>query len=546
MALARLVVIGSLVWSAANAAWAQPAQPPASTQGADAAEFPPTPPYEELVAQQRPLLRLAVGDVVDRAFHSNLDLTIERYNQLLARQKVVGALGYYDPLVSLSSTMGTAINPLTAAPGDSRIPSETINTSGFAPSVRQNLLGGGTVTASLTNSQSLTNSVTPTINPSFASGFSTSITQPLLRGLFATSIDRQVDSGRLDINIADAQYRQKVTFVLQQALTQYWELVFAIESYETRRQSKALALVQYESTKVRVQTGLLTPTAVTASRAEIASRERDMLLARVQIINAENALKLLLSEDPGSPLWNTALIPVDRPQPEIGSTTLDQAVQTALAHRPEIEQLRFQTVQNRIDRKFFSWEKKPTLNLTGAFTALGKSGTVFQRVSGERLQDLANPAFGGYQTSWRQVFGFDFPTWSLGLTMQVPLGNRAADAQLAQANVVAERLRTQMTRTQQSVIVEVRGSLEVIAMQKQSLDAAHLTTQLSEEQLEAQNARYEAGFSSDFELLRYQRDFVDAKVRELRALVDLQLAVLSLERASDTLIEAHGVAFPSR
>ena len=160
------------------------------------------------------------------------------------------------------------------------------------------------------------------------------------------------------------------------------------------------------------------------------------------------------------------------------------------------------------------------MNLTGAFTALGRSGRCSSGCPASDCPIGRNPAFGGYQKSWGQVFGFDFPTWSLGLTVQVPLGNRAADAQLAQAKIVAERLRTQMTRTQQSVIVEVRGSLEVIAMQKQSLDAAHLTTQLSEEQLEAQNARYEAGFSSDFELLRYQRDFVDAKVRELRALID--------------------------
>lgn len=533
MACRRMIAIGWIVWAVAGAA---------AAQTPDAPEFPPSPPYEEAVAQQRPLWRLSVGDVVDRAFHNNLDLTIERYNQLLARQRVVGSRGFYDPLVSLTSNVGTAINPLTAPAGDTRIPAETINSSGFSPSVRQNLIGGGTVTAGLTNSQSLTSSLAPAVNPAFASGFTTSVTQPLLRGLFATSIDRQLDSGRLDVNIADAQYRQKVTFVLQQALTQYWELVFAIESYETRRQSKALALVQYESTKVRVQTGLLTPTAVTASRAEIASRERDMLLARVQIINAENALKQLLSEDPSAPVWNMALIPTDRPEPQVAFSVIDEAVAAALAHRPEIEQLRFQTAQNQIDRKFFFWEKRPTVNLTGSFTALGKSGTVFQRVGGERLQDIANPAFGGYHTSWGQVFGFDFPTWSLGLTMQVPLGNRAADAQLAQAKIVAERLRTQMTRTQQSVIVEVRGSLEVIGMQKQSLDAAHLTTQLSEEQLEAQNARYEAGFSSDFELLRYQRDYVDAKVRELRALIDLQLAVLSLERATDTLVEAHGVA----
>jgi outer membrane protein TolC len=202
--------------------------------------------------------------------------------------------------------------------------------------------------------------------------------------------------------------------------------------------------------------------------------------------------------------------------------------------------LRFQDRQNQIDRQFFSWEKKPTINLSGSFSALGKSGSVFQRVAGERLQDFFNPASGGYQNAWRQVSGFEFPTWSLGLLVQVPINNRAAAAQMVQAEIAGERLRTQMTRTQQSVIVDVRSSLEVIAMQKQSLDAAHLTTQLSDEQLEAQNARYEAGFSTDFELLRYQRDFVDAKVRELRALVDLQLAVLSLQKATDTLIEAQG------
>ena len=540
MVLARAVSLLSMMSAGAGLVRAQAASPPSSPQAVPAVEFPSTPPYVEAVAQQRPLWRLGVAEVVDRAFHNNLDLTIERYNQLLARERVRGALGYYDPLVSVSSNAGTANNPLTASPGDSRIPMEPVKTSGFTPSIRQNLIGGGTATAALTNSQSLTSSLTPTVNPSFASGFTTTVTQPLLRGFVATSIGRQVGSNRLDVNIADAQYRQKVTFVLQQTLTQYWELVFAIESYETRRQSKDLALVQYENTKLRVQSGLLTPTALTASRAEIAGRERDMLLARVQIINAENALKQLLSEDPASPIWTMALVPTDRPAPDVATPALQTAVDAALAHRPEIEQLRFQNRQNQIDRNFFGWEKKPTVNLSASYSALGKSGTVFQRVAGERLPDPANPGFGGYQNAWRQVSGFEFPAWSLGLTVQVPISNRAASAQLVQTNLVGQRLRTQMTRAQQSVIVDVRSSLEVIAMQKQSLDAAHLTTQLSQEQLEAQSARYEAGFSTDFELLRYQRDFVDAKVRELRALVDLQLAVLSLQKATDTLIEAQG------
>ena len=139
MVCARRMVLFSLVSLAAMPVRAQTGQPPAPSQAVPEVEFPPTPPYVETAARQRPLWRLAVAEVVDRAFHNNLDLTIERYNQLLARARVRGALGFYDPLVGLTSNVGTANNPLTAAPGDSRIPAETINTSGFTPSIRQNL-----------------------------------------------------------------------------------------------------------------------------------------------------------------------------------------------------------------------------------------------------------------------------------------------------------------------------------------------------------------------------------------------------------------------
>jgi hypothetical protein len=76
---------------------------------------------------------------------------------------------------------------------------------------------------------------------------------------------------------------------------------------------------------------------------------------------------------------------------------------------------------------------------------------------------------------------------------------------------------------------------------EKSLDAARLTTQLFEEQLNGQTARYEVGLSTDFELLRYQRDLVDARVRELRALVDLQQAMTALQKSTDSLLGANGV-----
>jgi outer membrane protein len=181
------------------------------------------------------------------------------------------------------------------------------------------------------------------------------------------------------------------------------------------------------------------------------------------------------------------------------------------------------------------------VNLTAGLISSGKSGTVYQKLADGRIPDSANPSFGGYQSSWRQVFGFDFLAWSASLSVQVPLRNRSADSQMEQARIAETRLRTQMTRTIQAVTVEVRNLFQVIGTLKQSVDAAKLTTQLFEEQLEGQTARYEVGLSTDFELLRYQRDLVDARVRELRAVVDLQEAMIALQKSTDSLLESNGV-----
>lgn len=518
---------------------AQPAQTPGSRPASE--EFPPAPPYIERVARERPVTTLGVREVVERTVRANLDLLIERYNQMLTRQKVVASQGFYDPTLSLSSSVGAATNPLTAAPGDARVPGETVETSSFGPTLRQNLFGGGSLTATMTNSYSQTSSQTPTVNPSFASVFSASATQPLLRGFVRTATDRLVKNGRFDVDIGDLQYRQRVTQVLQQVLNQYWELVFATESYEARRQSRNLAVIQYENTRLRIQAALLAPVALTAARAEIASRDRDMLQAEVQIINAENSLKQLLSDDPASPIWGTEIVPTDRPNPGDVPLTLDEALNLARDRRPELEQLRLQMAQNEVDRTFYRWEKKPTVSLTAGLVSTGKSGTVYQRLAEGRVPDPSNASFGGYQSSWRQLFGFDFSAWAASLNVQVPLRNRSADSQLEQARIAQTRLQTQMTRTVQSVTVEVRNLFQVIATLKRSLDAARLTTQLFEEQLEGQTARYEVGLSTDFELLRYQRDLVDARVREVRALVDLQLALIALDKATDRLIDANGV-----
>lgn len=490
-------------------------------------EFAPTPPYRQQAEARGPIVGMSVDEVVRRAMANNLDVLIERYNVELSQQRLIGARGAYDPQFSLASSLGTTINPLAAATGVGAIPVERVESRAGSSSLRQSLPWGTIGTLAVAGQRVAAERPSAPAAPLYTSALSASVTQPLLRGFVNSSASRQVGISELDTRIARAQYRLRVTQVLQQVLNQYWELVFAIESYEARRQSKAVAKLQYDSTAVRVQNGLLTPVALTAAQAEIAARERDLLQAQVLIINAENNLKQLLAEDPSSPLWESAIIPSDSPAAAAApAMALPAALALARARRPEVEQTGFQLSQNRLDRRFFKWETLPTVNLGATYAAVGRSGSP------------------GFNTAVQQLWNSDFPAWNVSLAVQVPIRNRAADAQLTQARIAGDRLATQLAKLQQAVGIEAQTAWQVIGVQRKSLEAAQLTTRLFEQQLEAQQARYDAGFSSDFELLRYQRDLVDARVRELRALVDLQQGVVSLQRATDTLLDDLKVQLP--
>lgn len=500
-------------------------------------EFAPTPPYREQAEARGRIVLMTVEDVVHRAIANNLDVLIERYNVQLAQQRLVGARGAYDPVFSIASTRGSTTNALTAATGATTIPTEQFDSLTGASTLRQTMPGGTSASLTVSGQRIATTNPASLLTPVYGSAVTASVTQPLLRGFIHTAPGRQVGLSELDTRIAGAQYRLRITQVMQQVLNQYWELVFAIESYEARRQSKAVALLQYESASVRVQNGLLTPVALTAAQAEIASRERDLLQAQVLIINAENGLKQLLAEDPGSVIWEGSIIPSDRPAVDAPPMPLVEAQALARTRRPELEQVGLQLAQNSIDKTFLAWEARPSVNLGAAVSAVGRAGTVLQRTADGRVPDPENPAFGRFETVWRQLWNRDFPAWSFSLNVQVPIGNRTAEAQLVQARIAGERLSTQLAKLQQSVSLEAQSAWQVIAVQRKSLEAARLTARLFEQQLEAQRARYDSGFSSDFELLRYQRDLVDARVRELRALVDLQQGVIALQRATDTLLD---------
>jgi outer membrane protein TolC len=497
---------------------------------------------------------LTLRQAIEMALTRNLDIVVEGYAMELNRLQLKGALGFYDPQLTFSaglnsSTFPTA-NTTQGGSGDlfTTIPTLTTRVSNFAPGLTQNIPGGGSFSATFANSRTTTDDLLNFVNPVYSAALNLTFTQPLWRGfLGGDPTQHQIRVLQLNRKLTDSQFEQTVAQTVQQVHNGYWNLVLALESYEVARQTRDLALLQQSTTAQKVQSGLLAPLALTSDQAEVALHEQEMIQDEVQIISAENALRQMLSPNPADPIWNLTLIPTDRPKMQPLEVTMDGAIKTAIERRPELTQVGIQLEENAADRKYYKNQSRPAVNLSLGAGSVGASGTIFNPATGAEL--TTNPAFGGYPVSWKQAGAFDFPNWSVAVNVQIPLRNRTLEAQYATSVVNQQQLLTQQKSTAQTVIVDVRNAYESVQLQQKAVDTARINRELAEEQLRSATARFETGFTTTFEVLRYQRDLSDARIRELQAQINYQLAVAALQKAMNTIVSANDIELarpPSR
>jgi len=504
--------------------------------------------YMDRMSQQGTVLEMSLKEAIRLALNNNLEIAIENFNEDLNREQIVGALGFYDPTLSFTVGLNDRSSPTTSSlDAGGGVSVSNSNSFQFSTTLNQNVTGGGALRMTFGNFKSTTNSAFSFINPRFNSNFDVLFTQPLWRGFRKTNTKRQIKIFNLDTLISDTQFEQRVASVVQRVLNQYWELVFAVENYETQRKSMELAIIQYTNNRKRVEIGVMAPIEITSSEAEVASREQGLIQSEVQIINAQNALKRLLAPDPQASIWDITIDPMDRPDLRQIDLTMQEAIQQSLTKRPELERIRLQVEQNEINRDFFKRDGKPTVNLRANFGSVGASGnvaqTVFRDTDGDGIPEpvgsepaVDDPRFGNFTTAWSQAFQFDFRAWGVFFDVVIPLKNRANAADLATVAIRDRQLLSTMKDTQQMIMVEVRNAYETIQTREKSLAAAQLARRLSEEQLSGENKRFEAGLSTNFEVLRFQRDLAQNQVSELRAMIDYQLALINLEVAMYTII----------
>jgi outer membrane protein TolC len=182
------------------------------------------------------------------------------------------------------------------------------------------------------------------------------------------------------------------------------------------------------------------------------------------------------------------------------------------------------------------------VNVTAGYVQNGVGGVETLRSGFGPGATIISVTPGGQGDALRQLFGFNFTGWSLGLDVQIPLRNRAPQAEYGRAVTERRTAETRIKAVEQQIILEIRNALTQVEMNKARIENAQLSRKLAEQQLAAEQRRFDLGASTVRFVLEEQRNVTQMQTNEIAAIVNYTKALVDYDRALGMTLKKHNIA----
>ena len=542
-------------------------------------------------------LYLSLQDAIALALENNLDIELQRYGPRISEAELqranaggsarVGSGGGVSNATTGQGANGgqlgaTAAQTGQALPGQNLDPvftgtmswahqtipqtntfvtgtSSLINQRTLANyGVSQSFLTGTSASFGFNNNLLAQNSGRNDFNPSKSINASLNVTQRLLQGFGKAVNNRNIRVSKNNIKVSELVFQQQVITTVSSVISLYWDLVSANEDVQVKRQALALNQKLYDDNKKQVEIGTLAPIEIIRAEAEVARSQQDLTISETNLLQQETVIKNALSRtgvaSPG--LADAHIIPTDKirmPETE-AIEPIQDLVGKAVNGRPELEQARVNIESSKIGLK---GSKNALLPSVDAFVDLrnnGLSGILNTQpippVPGAPVGVVSpprNPAnvdgffLGGYGTALGQVFRRNFPDYSIGVSLNIPLRNRSAQADMVRDQLSLRQSEIRFQQSLNQVRVEVQNALISLQQARARYQTSVKNRVLQEQTLDAEQKKYALGASTIFFVIQAQRDLTAAQASEVAALSTYARARNELERATGQTLSANAI-----
>jgi outer membrane protein TolC len=470
----------------------------------------------------------------------------------------VGVIGCCDPVAGAQFGWDRRTSPLNYIVV-SGAPVVTTQTTNGVAYFGQGFLTGTSYAVAINGYRQSTTSLNTLFNPVVPTGLTVGFDQQLMNGFGYRANAKFIRIAQNDLKISNSVFRQQVITTVAQVLNLYWDYLSYKENVRVAEQALAYSEKLLSDNKRQVEIGTLAPIEVVRAESEVASDQQNLIVAQTSLQQQAELIKTALSRKVDSELISTQIDAVDKlPEPRPDDIPpLDQALKQALQNRPEVEQadlnVRYESIVVKANRNALL----PTLDLFATYAPTGLSGLSSalgpcpsgytangNQCLANGLETIPRPMLvsnQGISQSLSQLFHGNYPDYSFGFTLQFPIRNRSAQADVARSLLEQRQLEEQLQKQKNQVEQDVRSAEIGVIQAKAQIEAAVKAVLLAQRTLDAEQKKFQLGESTVFLVIQAQRDLATAEGNEVKARSTYAKALTQFQQVTATILAEHHV-----
>jgi outer membrane protein len=452
----------------------------------------------------------------------------------------------YDPIVTgnigISDTFVTTQNPITTG----GIPNIRLKGSQANFGYSQGFATGSSLSVSFNNTRDTTTGYTELL-PALQSNFRAEVRQHLLSGFGFGPNLRFVRIAKNNREISDVAFRNQVIATIVQIQNIYWDLVSAFETVRVNEQSVALAQKTLNDNRAQVKIGNVAPIEVTRAESELAQRSEDLLIAQTQLQLQQLLMKNAITRSMNDrALASAPLVPTDEVAlpPDEPVVPVDELINDALSHRPELVQTRIDLTNRDISRKTAANALLPSVDLVAWYGGSGLTGQVTNcALDPNNTHPPCHPVGTGrgYGGAFGDAFDQTNPDKGVAINVTIPLRNRAAQADQIRSELEFRQAQMRSLQLQNQVGIEVRNAQFAVQQNRARVDTARRARDLARDTYEIEQKRFALGASTSNDVLLRQRDFAQASSTLVNAMSAYAKSRVELDRSTGGLLARYNI-----
>ncbi len=490
---------------------------------------------------QQPFVGLTLDAAIGMALAKNPDLAVSAASTKIAAYQIRAARGAYDVRFmiepSIKHDKAAPENAFFAGPNFGPVEQ---NYQNVQAGVSGQLPIGTQYSASVSQTRVDDSTIVNAFDPYYLASLNLSVTQPLLKNAGINRTKLQLELARINGDASSAQTLAAASSTIAAVENTYWDLVAAWRNAAIQESALRNAIAQQNSNVRLAKRGAAAPIDAVESSTQVAVYQDNVFSALQTVSSLQNELKSLIVDDPADPIWRANLMPTSPVLQLPAAPKLADELTAAMAHRPELAEVLASRRQANANLAFAKNQLLPQVDLQLQYAGNGFAGNALP----------PNPQFGnqvppGYLGgTYGQAYGNigRFPSYSAGVVISTPLGNNTARADLAAAREQQRIAKIQANGVDQRILFDVRNAVQTYRSALARLYAARRARENAQAVYASEERKFKNGASTTFLVLQRQTELVQDEGLELQAQTDLNKAIVELQRADGTILQANHVS----